>query len=114
MKKKTLAPASYLLERLFKRPQSPLSEGYFLCQLNQVWEDLAGEQISKHSQPIGYKYGQLTLIVSTAGHAHEFQFIKETLRKKINERFPHKKVKRIFFQVKTQKPLHWKSLEGML
>ena len=98
--KKKLLPISSVLEDLFKRKNSPLSEGYFLCQLNQVWESLAGSEIAKMAQPISFKNHQLTLSLPSSSHIQDMHFVKEALREKINKQFPDKKVNRIQFQIR--------------
>ena len=95
-----LLTAGAILESLFKGKNSPLSEGYFLCQLNQVWEDLAGEEIAKNGRPILFKNSQLFIALPSSSHIQEMCFIREDLRRKINSRFPDRNIKRIIFQLR--------------
>ncbi len=112
--KKQLFSVASILEELFKKPKSPLSEGYFLCQLHQMWEELAGEEIAKVAHPVGFKNHRLTIALPSSSHVQEMHFVKETLRQKINQIFPDKKVKRIYLQVKNSKPLNFKSIKKII
>ncbi len=112
--KKSLSSVASILENLFKKPTSPLSEGYFLCQLSQVWEELAGEEIAKVAQPIRFKNHKLTIALPSSSHIQEMHFIKETLRQKINQSFPEKRVKRIYLQVKNSKPINFISIKDII
>ena len=112
--KKPLFSASSILEELFKKRKSPLSEGYFLCQLHQVWEELAGEEIAKVAQPLCFKHHQLTLALPSSSHMQDLHFVKESLREKINQHFPDRRVKRISFQVKNSKPIPFQSIKNII
>ena len=111
--KRPLFPVASILEELFKKPKSPLSEGYFLCQLHQAWGELAGEEIAKIAQPIRFKNNQLTIALPSSSHIQEMHYVKETLRQKINASFPDKKIKSIYFQVKDAKPWDFKFVKNI-
>lgn len=98
--KKELQPLSSILEEVFKKKASPLSEGYFLSQLNYTWNDLAGCEIAKIALPIAFKNHRLTLSLPSSSHIQDMHFVKEILRKKINQAFPDKQVRRIQFQIR--------------
>ena len=91
---------SSILESLFKKEQSPLSEIYFLFQLNRSWKQLAGEEIAKSAKPSQFKNQELVLILPDATHLQEMHFSKEPLKKKINKWFPEKKVQKITLRVR--------------
>lgn len=93
-------PLSSVLKNLLKKSQSPLSEIYFLFQLNQTWEDLAGEEIASFASPAQFKKQDLVLVLPDSTHLQEMHFAKETLRQKINLRFSDKKVRQIILKVK--------------
>ena len=100
MKKSEPRSVTGLLEELFKKKDSPLSEGYFLCQLIRVWKQLAGSSFADVAKPIQFSRHELTLALPSSAHIQEIQFAKETLRKKINEHFPNQKVNRIKLKIK--------------
>ena len=100
MAKKSLVSVSAVLENLFKNKQSPFSEVYFLFQLSQSWKQLAGEEIAKSASPIQFKNHELVLALPNSTCLQEMHFAKEALRKKINRRFPERKVQKIVLRVK--------------
>ena len=108
--KTSLSSLSSILEKLFKKDQSPFSEIYFLFQLSLNWKQLAGEEIAKSAKPIQFKNRELILALPDSTHLQEMHFAKEFLRKKINKRFPEKKIQKISLRVKknlkTIKPEH--------
>ena len=101
-KKRSLTPASDILEDIFKNKRSGLSDGYFLCQLVSFWEDIAGESIAKAGQPVKVTKQELTISLPSSSHLQEMQFIKEELRHKINQRFPNRKIRRIRLKIQTE------------
>lgn len=98
--KAPLVSLSYVLEKLFKKKQSPFSKIYFLFQLRQNWAQLAGEEIAKSAFPVQFKNQELILAMPDSAHLQEMHFAKETLRKKINKQFPEKKIQKIILKVK--------------
>ena len=101
MKKRSLISASDILEDIFKNKRSVLSDGYFLCQLVSFWKDIAGESIAKAGQPVKVSKQELTISLPSSSHLQEMQFIKKELRRKINQQFPHRKIKRIRLKIQT-------------
>lgn len=102
MKKHRLTSAADILEDIFKNKRSVLSDGYFLCQLVSFWKDIAGESIAKAGQPVKVTKQELTISLPSSCHLQEVQFVKEDLRKKINQLFPHKRIKRIRLKIQTE------------
>ena len=100
--KKSLFSVSEVLEGLFKKKKSPLSSGYFICQLTRFWEEIAGEEIAKTGCPVQFQNEELTIALPSSAHLHEMHFVKEALRKKINKKFPERKIKKIILKVDTQ------------
>lgn len=98
--KPSLVPLSSVLEKLFKKNRSPLSEIYFLFQLGRGWKELAGEEIASFAWPVQFKNQELILAMPDSTHLQEMHFAKEPLRKKINCRFPEKKIQKIILKVK--------------
>lgn len=102
MKKRSLTSVADILEGLFKNKKSVLSDGYFLCQLVSSWKGIAGESIAKMGQPVKVTRQELTISLPSSSHLQEMQFVKEELRRKINQHFPHGKIKRIRLKIQTE------------
>lgn len=98
--KAPLVSLSSVLENLFKKRRSIFSEIYFLFQLRQNWQQLAGEEIAGFALPVQFKNQELVLALPDSTHLQEMYFVKDTLRKKINRQFPEKKIQRIILRVK--------------
>ena len=98
--KKSLVSVSSVLESLFKKKSSHFSEIYFLFQLKQLWSQIAGNEISKQAIPSQFKNNKLFLHLPDSTLLQEMHFAKETLRQKINKRFPSAKVNKIILTVK--------------
>ena len=101
--KSPLTSLSSVLEDLFKKKQSPFSEIYFLFQLNQNWNELAGEEIAKFASPTHFKNKELILSMPDSTYLQEMHFAKEPLRIKINTQFPERKIKKIILRVRKKK-----------
>ena len=100
--KKSLVSISSVLENLFKKKSSHFSEIYFLFQLKQAWKQIVGNKISELAIPNHFKNNNLFLNLPDSTHLQEMQFAKETLKEKINDRFPSAKVHKITLTVKSQ------------
>ena len=98
--KAPLVSLSSVLESLFKKQKSVFSEIYFLLQLRQSWQQLAGGEISRFAFPIQFKNQELVLALPDSTHLQEMHFAKDALREKINRQFPEKKIQRIILRVK--------------
>ncbi|MCY4320797.1 MAG: DUF721 domain-containing protein [Bdellovibrionaceae bacterium] len=100
--KKSLVSISSVLEDLFKKKSSHFSEIYFLLQLKQIWNQIVGNQISKWAIPSQFKNKNLYLNLPDSTHLQEMHFAKETLKDKINSRFPSVKINKIILTVKNK------------
>lgn len=96
---RSFSSISEVLENLFKKKKSPLSSGYFICQLVRFWEEIAGAEIANTGYPVQFKDGELTIALPSSSHLHEMHFVKEALRSKINKKFPEREVKKIILKV---------------
>ena len=101
--KAPLVSLSSVLENLFKKKKSHFSEIYFLFQLSQKWNQLAGEEIAKFAFPAQFKNQELILTLPNSTCLQEMHFAKETLKKKINKQFPEKKIQKIILRVQQGK-----------
>ena len=100
--KAPLVSLSSVLEGLFKKQKSIFSEIYFLFQLRQNWQQLVGGEISRFAFPVQFKNQELVLVLPDSTHLQEMHFAKDTLRKKINNQFPEKKIQKIILRVKNK------------
>ncbi|MDE0092548.1 MAG: DUF721 domain-containing protein [Oligoflexia bacterium] len=98
--KKSLVSISSVLENLFTKKTSPFTEIYFLFQLKQAWNQIAGNEISKLAVPSQFKNNSLFLNLPDSTHLQEMHFVKETLIEKINKHFPEVRVQKIILTAK--------------
>ena len=80
--KNPFSPLSSILESLFKKDKSPLSEIYFLFQLHRNWKQLAGEEIAKSARPSQFKNQELILTLARFHSSPRNAFFKGTFEKK--------------------------------
>ena len=99
--RKPLVSISSVLENLFKKKSSHFSEIYFLFQLKQNWIQIVGNKISQTAIPTKFKNNNLFLNLPDSTHLQEMQFAKESLKEKINKRFPSAKIQKITLTVKS-------------
>ena len=104
--KKPLVSISSVLENLFKKKSSHFSEIYFLFQLKHIWSQIVGNKISEMAVPNQFKNNNLFLSLPDSTHLQEMHFAKETLKEKINDRFPSVKIQKIILTVKNKSQLH--------
>jgi predicted nucleic acid-binding Zn ribbon protein len=71
-----------LLEGYFNSPS--IQEGLMIPKLKGKWEEIAGEAVAAHSQPLSVKAGVLTIMAETSTWATQLSFLSEVLIKKIN------------------------------
>ena len=93
--KNKLTPLSQVIERVFTKPSSAFLEISFLFQLRHSWEKIAGKGFAQNAWPIRFKRQELFISLPDSTYIQEMHFVKETLRKKINKKFPFYKVKKI-------------------
>lgn len=80
-----LSSAANVLQSLLKSSKSPLSEQFTRWRLWQDWEAVVGQEMAKHSMPVGFLSGTLYIWVNSAARMQEMMFLVRSLRQKINQ-----------------------------
>lgn len=96
---KTLPPVrlSSLLDRVCK--ELDIQEGLKLYRVFEIWEETVGEIIAKKAAPEIIKNEILIVKVSSSTWIQELYFIKEEIKKKLNEKLGDPLIKDINFQI---------------
>lgn len=98
MKKKEIIPFKQALEEFFKEKKwSKKIKGY---QIVSNWENLAGKEIAKSSQPIKIQDKCLFLAVKSNVWANELNLRKGELVEKINREAGEEIISNILFKVR--------------
>ena len=97
--KNKLSPLSQVIEKVFTKSSPRFLEIAFLFQLRRSWEEIAGKDFAKQAWPLGYKKQELFISLPNSAYLQEVHFVKETLRTKINKKFPLYQVKKIHLQI---------------
>jgi hypothetical protein len=61
------------------------------------WDEEVGETIASRAEPAGFRAGVLSVRVSSAAWTQELQFMKETLRERLNARLGKELIRDIYF-----------------
>jgi predicted nucleic acid-binding Zn ribbon protein len=72
-------------------------DGLHEDQVRSMWKDLAGDFISRHSEPVSVKNGHLVLRVTQPAMRFHLEQMKPMLLKRIHERLGKDRVKSIKF-----------------
>jgi predicted nucleic acid-binding Zn ribbon protein len=83
------------MRRLLRRidPQGRLE----VYRVWTFWAEEVGEAIATRAEPAAYRAGVLTIRVSSAAWMQELQFLKESLRSKLNARLGAEQIQDIAF-----------------
>lgn len=65
----------------------------------EVWDEAVGPAIAEHARPSYVKKGRLRVDVSDPIWLQELEFVRETIKEKLNEELGRKAVKRIDFRL---------------
>ena len=71
-------------------------------QIWQVWNDAVGKSVAAKAQPVGFRDGTLTVVVSSAPWMQQLTFLKQGIIDKLNERLGIDLVRDLF--LKSGKP----------
>lgn len=63
------------------------------------WREIVGEKISKHTQPITVKKGNLFVRVDSSGWLTQLTYLKEKIISQINQREASNLIKNIYFHL---------------
>jgi len=89
------SPVGDILQTVLKRVDSEQQLRAYDIWL--FWNDEVGEAIARRAQPARFRNGVLFVTVSTHAWMQELQFLKETLRDRLNARLGADLVRDIFF-----------------
>jgi len=78
-------------------------------QAVQVWPEVAGEEIVKHTRGFAMREGELVVFVDSPAWANELSLMAERLKESINSRISHGSVRAIRFNVskRVQEERQW-------
>jgi predicted nucleic acid-binding Zn ribbon protein len=88
-------PLSGVLRALIER--LPIRERLREYAIWPQWSELVGPTIAQHARPVRIRRGRLCVAVDSAVWMQELQFLKESLRAKINARIGRDAVDDVFF-----------------
>ena len=97
MPKRGFESISDILERLTKKLgiEKKMQEQNLLL----VWDEVVGKQICRHARPANIRRGRLTVKVENSGYIQQYSFLKEEIKKKLNEKLGKNLVREIVFRV---------------
>lgn len=94
-----LTSAGDLLQTLFGNTKSDFGGQFRRWRLWMQWSEIVGPEVSKHSEPVGYRMGRLYIWVDHPARLQEYQFIAGPLKDKINQKMGENWVRFIQFTV---------------
>ncbi len=89
------SPVVDVLQRLFENSKSPLSDGFQRWKLESQWDQIVGPSLAKHSRPVQFYQGVLTIEVASSVWLNEFRFLVEEIRQNVNKHQGHQWVQRV-------------------
>jgi hypothetical protein len=77
-------PVANVLQSLLGDGKSALSDQFLRWRLWHYWADVVGATIGKSSEPVGYRFGKLTLWVRSSARLQEMRFMEVQIRERVN------------------------------
>ena len=84
-----------VLQRLFENSKSPLADGFQRWKLESNWEKIVGPSLAKHSRPVQFMKGTLTIEVTSSVWLQELRFLADEIKNNVNQHQGHQWVNRI-------------------
>lgn len=81
-----LRSGSDVLQALFENGSSPLSIQFIRWKLWKKWGEYVGQTIAAASEPVGYYRGTLYVWVKSSTWMQQMVFMKEAMKKSINQK----------------------------
>jgi hypothetical protein len=81
------------LQQFLKK--SRLQKGIQAVQIEEVWEDLMGKTIARHTDQIGIVGATLHIVTTVAPLRNELLFQKQTIIQRINEKFGEEVIREV-------------------
>jgi hypothetical protein len=95
MSKEKLTLSSHVLQSVFENGSSTLSQQFIRWKLWRRWADYVGPQISKVTEPVGFRQGTLFIFVINSTWMHQLFFGVDMVRDQINKKLGFDYVKAI-------------------
>lgn len=92
-----LLSGSEVLQSLFEKGKSPLSDQFKRWKLWAQWKDFVGATVAENSEPVGYLRGTLYVWVKNSTWMQQFVFMREEIKNSINRKMDQIYVKSIRF-----------------
>ncbi len=92
-----MRPTADVLQALMENSRSPLAGGFRRYQLEQEWPHVVGPQLSEQSLPVGFIKGCLYIWVAHPAMIHQLGFMKEDIKRRVNEHLGFKFVNKVTF-----------------
>jgi len=73
------------------------------CRVFEFWEPCVGDKIAAHTEPEAFTKGVLKVIVSDHGWLQQLQFLKEEIKKRLNDKLGKNQVENLYFKIGTLK-----------
>ncbi len=84
-RKSQLTASADVLQVLLQNGKSPLTEQFVRWRVWNSWPEVVGDEIAKHTMPVGFLKGTLYVHVNSAARMQELTFMVEHLMSRINE-----------------------------
>lgn len=95
--KSKFTPGSEVLQRLFEDGKSPLSGPFQRWKLWMKWGEIVGPTIAQYTEPVALQRGVLWLWVKNSTWMQQMTFMKEDIRRTINDKMGNETVKILRF-----------------
>ena len=63
----------------------PLASGMLGWRAVELWNDIVGESIARHSQAVRFRDGQLTVEVESSAWVQELSYLKADIQRRLND-----------------------------
>ncbi|MHB8764999.1 MAG: DciA family protein [Deferrisomatales bacterium] len=91
-----------LVDELLRRAEASFPDQAH--RLWTVWEQALGPQVAARAYPLSFRSGRLTVAVPTAAWMQELSFLRETMRKSLNQALGAEVVREVRVRLATIEP----------
>ena len=102
MRKERTEHISGILRRVLKRMH--IEDRMEEAGVFQVWDDVVGSRIARHTKPDRIIKGRLAVIAENSSYIQEYSFLRNEIKKKLNARLGKDIVREIVFRTGEVKP----------
>lgn len=86
-----------VLQSLFENSNSPLAGPFLRWKLWKKWSEYVGPTIAEVTEPVGLRRGTLFLWVRNSSWMQQLLFLREQIKKSINEKIGSNQIRAISF-----------------